>query len=85
MTITPGGSTGGLDGSPVDVYFTRRKAENVLAVPVGALLALAEGGYGVELAGTHELVAVETGLFADGMVEIKAGGLPAGTKVVVPA
>jgi peptidoglycan hydrolase-like protein with peptidoglycan-binding domain len=85
VTITPGGSTEGLDGSPVDVYFTRRKAENVLAVPVGALLALAEGGYGVELADTHELVAVETGLFAGGMVEVEGNGLESGTKVVVPA
>ena len=85
VTITPGGSTEGLDGSPVDVSFTRRKAENVLAVPVGALLALAEGGYGVELADTHELIAVETGLFADGMVEVRGEGLQPGTKVVVPA
>jgi hypothetical protein len=85
VTITPGGSTDGLDGSPVDVYFTRRKAENVLAVPVGALLALAEGGYGVERADTHELVAVETGLFADGMVEVQGNGLEPGTNVVVPA
>jgi peptidoglycan hydrolase-like protein with peptidoglycan-binding domain len=85
VTITPGASTEGLDGSPVDVFFTRRKAENVLAVPVGALLALAEGGYGVELADTHELVAVETGLFADGMVEVRGDGLEPGVKVVVPA
>lgn len=85
VTITPGGPTDGLDGSPVDVSFTRRKAENVLAVPVGALLALAEGGYGMELADSHELVAVETGLFADGMVEVRAVGLEPGTKVVVPA
>ena len=85
VTITPGGATDGLDGSPVDVSFTRRKAENVLAVPVGALLALAEGGYGVELADTHELVAVATGLFADGMVEVRGDGLEPGTKVVVPA
>jgi peptidoglycan hydrolase-like protein with peptidoglycan-binding domain len=84
VTITPGASTEGLDGSPVDVYFTRRQAENVLAVPVGALLALAEGGYGVELADSHELVAVETGLFADGMVEVRANGLQPGQKVVVP-
>ncbi|HEV8627530.1 MAG TPA: peptidoglycan-binding domain-containing protein [Acidimicrobiia bacterium] len=84
VTITPNGSTDGLDGSPVDVYVTRRKAENVLAVPVGALLALAEGGYGVELAGDHTLVAVETGLFADGMVEVRGNGLQPGTKVVVP-
>lgn len=85
VTITPNGSTDGLDGSPVDVYVTRRKAENVLAVPVGALLALAEGGYGVELADTHELVAVQTGLFADGLVEVQGDGLQPGTKVVVPA
>jgi hypothetical protein len=85
VTITPNGSTDGLDGSPVDVYVTRRKAENVLAVPVGALLALAEGGYGVELAESRELVAVETGLFADGMVEVRGDGLEPGVKVVVPA
>jgi membrane fusion protein, multidrug efflux system len=85
VTITPNGATDGLDGSPVDVYVTRRKAENVLAVPVGALLALAEGGYGVERADTHELVAVETGLFADGMVEVRGNGLQPGVKVVVPA
>jgi len=84
VTTTPGGAPAGLDGSPVDVYFTRRQAENVLAVPVGALLALAEGGYGVELADTRELVAVETGLFADGLVEIKGVGLQPGAKVVVP-
>jgi peptidoglycan hydrolase-like protein with peptidoglycan-binding domain len=84
VTITPNGSTDGLDGSPVDVYVTRRKAENVLAVPVGALLALAEGGYGVELAADHKLVAVETGLFADGMVEVRGSGLQPGAKVVVP-
>jgi peptidoglycan hydrolase-like protein with peptidoglycan-binding domain len=85
VTITPGGPTDGLDGSPVDVYFTRRKAENVLAVPVGALLALAEGGYGVELVDSHELVPVETGLFADGMVEVSGAALRPGLKVVVPA
>jgi len=85
VTITPGASTGGLDGSPVDVHITRQKAQNVLAVPVGALLALAEGGYGVELADDHRLVPVETGLFADGMVEVRGNGLQPGQKVVVPA
>ena len=85
VTITPEGSTDGLDGSPVDVHVTRRKAENVLTVPVGALLALAEGGYGVELADSGELVAVQTGLFADGLVEVRGDGLEPGVKVVVPA
>ena len=85
VTITPSGSTDGLDGAPVDVYVTRQKAENVLAVPVGALLALAEGGYGVETEADHKLVAVETGLFADGQVEVRSPALRPGAKVVVPA
>jgi hypothetical protein len=84
VTITPHGSTAGLDGSPVDVYVTRQKAENVLAVPVGALLALAEGGYGVETEADHKLVPVETGLFADGQVEVRGPALRPGLKVVVP-
>jgi hypothetical protein len=84
VAITPSGSTDGLDGSPVSVYVTRQKAENVLAVPVGALLALAEGGYGIETEADRKLVPVETGLFADGQVEVRGPGLRPGLKVVVP-
>jgi peptidoglycan hydrolase-like protein with peptidoglycan-binding domain len=84
VAITPSGSTGDLDGAPVSVYVTRQKAENVLAVPVGALLALAEGGYGVETDGDHTLVPVEIGLFAGGQVEVRGPALRAGLKVVVP-
>jgi hypothetical protein len=85
VVITPDGSTGDLAGSPVTVLVTRDTAENVLAVPVHALLALAEGGYAVEVAdGPRRLVAVETGLFADGLVEITGDGLAEGTSVVVP-
>jgi multidrug efflux pump subunit AcrA (membrane-fusion protein) len=61
-------------------------AENVLAVPVEALLALSEGGYAVEVAdesGVTHLVPVTVGVFADGMVEIE-GDIDAGTRVVVP-
>jgi multidrug efflux pump subunit AcrA (membrane-fusion protein) len=57
----------------------------VLAVPVTALLALAGGGYGVEViepAGTHRLVPVRTGLFATTMVEVSGAGLAEGTRVV---
>ena len=84
VTVTPGGATDGLDGAPVDVYVTRQKAENVLAVPVGALLALPEGGYGVETEADHKLVPVETGLFDDGQVEVRSPALRPGVKVVVP-
>jgi peptidoglycan hydrolase-like protein with peptidoglycan-binding domain len=76
---------GRLDQAPVDVYVTTQTREGVLAVPVGALLALKEGGYAVETidtAGQHHLVAVRLGVFSNGMVEVAGTGLRAGTKVV---
>ena len=50
-------------------------------MPVAALLALAEGGYGVQVVdGRHDpLRGGETGLFADGRVEITGDGLAEGT------
>ena len=74
------------DGTPVEVHVDVVAAEGVLAVPVEAVLALAEGGYAVEVddgSGTPRLVAVELGVFADGMVEVR-GELGAGDQVVVP-
>ena len=75
----------GLDEAPVDVRAVSEAVENVLAVPVSALLALAEGGYAIELVtgnGTS-LVAVDPGFFADGWVEI-TGNVQVGDVVVVP-
>ena len=63
------------------------RADNVLAVPVTALLALAEGGYAVEAVvedGSTVLVAVDPGLFADGIVEVASDVLVVGMEVVVP-
>jgi peptidoglycan hydrolase-like protein with peptidoglycan-binding domain len=78
-------STGTLDEAPVEVQFTTKAAVDVLAVPVEALLALAEGGYAVEVerAGKTELVGVDLGAFADGFVEI-TGEVDEGEMVVVP-
>jgi peptidoglycan hydrolase-like protein with peptidoglycan-binding domain len=76
---------GRLDQAPVDVYVTTESRKGVLAVPVGALLALAEGGYAVEVidaAGQHHLVAVRLGVFSGGMVEVAGAGLRAGMRVV---
>jgi hypothetical protein len=78
--------TGTLDQAPVDVEFVSEQRKAVLTVPVAALLALREGGYGVEIvdAGGARVVAVKVGMFADGRVEITGTGLAAGTKVGVP-
>ena len=73
-----------LDGAAeVDVTVTADTRIGVLAVPVVALLALSGGGYGLELADGH-LVAVTTGMFANGLVEVSGADLTAGTRVVTP-
>jgi Putative peptidoglycan binding domain len=74
-----------LDGSTVDVVVAVDERTDVLTVPVNALLALAEGGYGLEVVaddGTSSIVAVETGLFANGQVEV-TGEIAEGTTVGV--
>ncbi|MFF2844719.1 peptidoglycan-binding protein [Streptomyces sp. NPDC058001] len=70
----------------VHVEFTSDTRKNVLTVPVAALLALAEGGFGVEVVegSRSRYVPVTTGLFADGRVEITGDGLAEGTRVGVP-
>jgi peptidoglycan hydrolase-like protein with peptidoglycan-binding domain len=82
-------ATGRLDQAPVNVSITTESVENALAVPINALLALAGGGYAVEIAEgrVHHLTAVTLGLFddADGLVQVSGHGLSAGQRVVVPA
>ncbi|ONI90483.1 peptidoglycan-binding protein [Saccharothrix sp. ALI-22-I] len=75
-------AAGNQDAVSTTVLFTVGKREGVLIVPVGALLALAEGGYAVEKADDHTLIPVETGLFAKGRVEVTGAGLTEGTRVV---
>lgn len=74
---------GGLVSAPVGVTFTAGVRKDVLAVPVGALLALREGGYGLEVVdgGTHRLIGVQLGLFAGGLVEVSGSQLRAGMTV----
>lgn len=76
-----------LDQAPVNVNITTQRAKNVLAVPINALLALAGGGYGVQVVtgATTRLGGVTTGLYSDTKVQISGSGITAGTKVVVPA
>jgi multidrug efflux pump subunit AcrA (membrane-fusion protein) len=87
VSLARGVKTGGLDEAPVDVAIQKDRAENVLTVPVSALLALAEGGYAVEVVdpnGSTHLVGVEPGMYADGIVEISGKAIKTGMKVVVP-
>ncbi len=91
VTIRPADSTalGSLDQALVAVAITDQTVRDVLAVPVTALLALAGGGYAVEVVGpdgTHHLVRVTPGLFDDaaGLVQVSGPGLAAGQRVVVP-
>ena len=77
-TPTDPAATGHLDQAPVNVSITTESINDVLVVPVDALLALAGGGYAVEVAegGVHRLVAVTLGLFddADGLVQVSGQG-----------
>ncbi|WP_329619411.1 peptidoglycan-binding protein [Streptomyces sp. NBC_01255] len=74
------------DEAGVHVTFTAGTRKDVLTVPVAALLALAEGGFGVELVegSTSTYVPVTTGLFADGRVEISGSGIARGAKAGMP-
>lgn len=76
----------GIEAAVVKVVFTAAERKDVLTVPIAALLALAEGGYGVEVvqgSATH-YIKVETGLFADGRVEVTGGELQEGMTVGMP-
>ncbi|SDE25383.1 peptidoglycan-binding protein [Glycomyces harbinensis] len=78
---------GELVSAPVTVELVAETREDVLTVPVEALLALREGGYGVEVVdgAATTLVPVETGVFADGRVEVESPELAAGMTVAVPS
>jgi len=89
ITPTNPRATGTLDQAPVQVAITSQTVHHVLAVPVNALLALAGGGYAVEVAngdGTHHLVSISPRLFDDaaGLVQVSGSGLAVGQRVVVP-
>jgi hypothetical protein len=72
----------GLDQATVSVSFARAEARHVLSVPVTALLATAGGGYAVQAATPpHRLIAVTTGLFAAGDVQISGPAIESGLVV----
>jgi hypothetical protein len=89
VTPTEPQAIGHLDEAPVSVSITTESVPEALAVPVDALLALAGGGYALEVVagGMHHLEAVTLGLFddAEGLVQVSGRGVSAGQRVVVPS
>lgn len=74
-----------LDGAPVSITFATDSTKDALAVPVTALVATGTAKYAVQLAGSHRLVPVTLGAFAEGYVQIEGSGLREGDRVVIPA
>ena len=86
VAIPDAAALGNLDGAPVQLTLVVRERRDVLTVPVAALVALREGGYGVEVVdgATSKFVAVEAGMFGDGLVEVTGAGISEGVTVAVP-
>ncbi|HEY9369675.1 peptidoglycan-binding domain-containing protein, partial [Streptomyces sp.] len=79
---------GALTYAPVRVQTESERRRGVLSVPVSALLALREGGHGVQVVaadGATRLLPVTTGLFSGGRVEVSGTGVTEGLKVGIPA
>ncbi|MEU8436627.1 efflux RND transporter periplasmic adaptor subunit [Streptomyces sp. NPDC029216] len=87
VTLDDAARAQGPDQSPVSVRLTGETRKGVLSVPVNALLALAGGGFGVQVVenGTVREVPVELGMFGQGRVEVKADALKEGMRVGVPS
>lgn len=86
VAIADQAALAGLEVASVDVEFTSDSRDDVLSVPIAALLARPEGGFAVELIsdGGSTLLPVATGLFAAGRVEVSGDGVAEGLSVSVP-
>ncbi len=89
ISLDDPGKARGLDQAPVGVQITTKGVDDVLSVPVTALVGRSGGGFAVEVVragGRRELVPVELGLFdtTQGRVQVE-GALHAGDRVAVPS
>jgi peptidoglycan hydrolase-like protein with peptidoglycan-binding domain len=88
ITLDNPDAVAGFDQAPVQVAITTSEHRRVLAVPVAALVATADGGYQVIVVegGVRRGVTVQLGIFDEvsNLVEVSGGGLDAGQKVEVP-
>ncbi|MFG2333148.1 peptidoglycan-binding protein [Streptomyces sp. NPDC048604] len=88
ITLLDQKAAGTLTYAPVRVRTENERRRGVLSVPVAALLALREGGYGVQAVaadGSTRILPVTAGLFSGGRVEVSGTGVTEGLKVGIPA
>lgn len=87
VSVADQSKLGTLDQAPVTVTLVAATVENVLTVPVAALVALAEGGTAVQVVdgSTSHYVTVRLGMFANGRVQVTGDGIVEGTLVGVPS
>lgn len=90
VTLDDPALAAGFDSGGVAVAVESSRTEGATAVPVTALLALAEGGYAVQVVDSgapagYTLVAVEVGTMAEEWVQVTGDGIEPGVEVVVPA
>src|SRR5262249_2745 len=78
---------GRYQAASVDVILEADSRRDVVAGAVDAVMGGAGGGYALEVPkadGTSEMVPVELGMFASGLVEVKGSGIEEGMSVGVP-
>lgn len=73
----------------VEVALEQDRQEGAIVAPVTALIALAEGGYAVQLVDRstpdgYRMVAVEVGIHTNQLVAVSGEGIEEGAEVVVP-
>jgi hypothetical protein len=89
ITLDTPEAVAGLDQAPVQVAIITSQHKGVLAIPVTALVAAADGGYQVIVddAGTRRRITVQPGIFDEitNLIEVTGTGLAQGQKVEVPA
>jgi ABC-type lipoprotein export system ATPase subunit len=71
-----------LDAADLQVSFAAQTHKRVLTVSISALLALQEGGYALQTPG-GALIAVKTGIFANGQVEVSGTGITEGEMLAI--
>ncbi|KPI05701.1 Peptidoglycan-binding domain 1 protein [Actinobacteria bacterium OK074] len=86
LTVKDQKGLGRYQAAAVQVTLKADTRENVLVVPVTALVAQRDGGYAVEVvtANGTEYRPVKLGMFADSRVEVSGAGIKEGTVVGVP-